>query len=80
MEEGQKDEDDAEEEAAAPQIETLPLFPMHSEEVNGFCSNVKPRLDSCYSGWYRSEDGYTGSRASLELSLNPYAGRSQDSI
>ncbi|KAK5775046.1 protein WUSCHEL [Gossypium arboreum] len=80
MEERQKDEDDAEEEAAAPQIETLPLFPMHSEDDNGFCSNIKPRLDSCYSGWYKSEDGYTGSRASLELSLNPYAGRSQDSI
>ncbi|PPD83746.1 hypothetical protein GOBAR_DD19325 [Gossypium barbadense] len=31
-------------------------------------------------GWVGSEDGYTGSRASLELSLNPYAGRPQDSI
>ncbi|PPS10814.1 hypothetical protein GOBAR_AA09840 [Gossypium barbadense] len=46
----------------------------------GWVGNIKPRLDSCYSGWYKSEDGYTGSRASLELSLNPYAGRSQDSI
>ncbi|GMI68934.1 hypothetical protein HRI_000562800 [Hibiscus trionum] len=81
-EEGQEDEDCyyEEEEATGPQIETLPLFPMHGEDINGFCSNMKAEADSRYSGWYRTEDGYTGARASLELSLNSYTGRSQDSI
>ncbi|XP_022741813.1 protein WUSCHEL-like [Durio zibethinus] len=73
-------EDDEEEEAAAPQIETLPLFPMHGEDINTFCSNIKPETDSSYSSWYTSYDGYTGSRASLELSLDSSAGRSQDFI
>ncbi|XWS33854.1 hypothetical protein CRYUN_Cryun22dG0118700 [Craigia yunnanensis] len=77
----EEEEDDEEEEAAvAPHIETLPLFPMHGEDINAFCSNIKPEQDCCYSGWYRSDDGYTGSRASLELSLNSYTGRSQDYI
>ncbi|KAK8674112.1 hypothetical protein V6N13_112410 [Hibiscus sabdariffa] len=82
-EEGQEEEDYyyEEEETTGPQIETLPLFPMHGEDINGFCSNMKPEPDSRYSGWYRTEDGYTGgARASLELSLNSYTGRSQDSI
>ncbi|XWS42163.1 hypothetical protein CRYUN_Cryun17cG0144500 [Craigia yunnanensis] len=76
----EEEQEDDEEEAAAPQIETLPLFPMHGEDINAFCDNIKPEPDSCYSGWYRSNDGYTGSRASLELSLNSYTGRSPDSI
>ncbi|KAE8685963.1 Protein WUSCHEL [Hibiscus syriacus] len=82
QEEGQEDEDYyyEEEEGPGPQIETLPLFPMHGEDINGFCSNMKPEPESRYPGWYRSEDGYTGGRASLELSLNSYTGRSQDSI
>ncbi|KAL4366940.1 hypothetical protein GQ457_05G006210 [Hibiscus cannabinus] len=84
-EEGQEDEDyyyDEEEEEAdtGPQMETLSLFPMHGEEINGFCSNMKLEPDKRYSRWYRSEDGYTGARASLELSLNSYTGRSRDSI
>ncbi|KAK6288171.1 hypothetical protein POUND7_014350 [Theobroma cacao] len=76
----EEQEDDEEEEAAAPHIETLPLFPMHGEDINAFCSNMKPSPESCYSGWYRSDDGYAASRASLELSLNSYTGRSQGSI
>ncbi|XVF18017.1 hypothetical protein REPUB_Repub10bG0175100 [Reevesia pubescens] len=70
-------EDDDEEEAVhvAQHIETLPLFPMHGEDINTYCN--KPEPDSCYSGCYRSDDGYTGSRA-LELSLNSYTGRSHD--
>ncbi|KAK8606727.1 hypothetical protein V6N13_052489 [Hibiscus sabdariffa] len=87
-EEGQEDEDyyyyddDEEEEEAdtGPKMETLPLFPMHGEEINDICSNMKLEPDRRYSGWYRSEDGYTGARASLELSLNSYTGRSRDSI
>ncbi|KAL1569739.1 protein WUSCHEL [Salvia divinorum] len=48
------------EEEEAPEIETLPLFPMHG--------NAK-------QDWHhRGEDAIAGgSRASLELSLNPYA-------
>ncbi|KAE8701269.1 Protein WUSCHEL [Hibiscus syriacus] len=83
-EEGQEDEDYYyyyEEEAdTGPRMETLPLFPMHGEDISEFCSNMKPEPDSRYFGWYRSEDGYTASRASLELSLSSYTGRSQDSI
>ncbi|GMJ07886.1 WUSCHEL 1, WUSCHEL [Hibiscus trionum] len=81
-EEGQEDEDYYydEEVDTSPEMETLPLFPMHGEDINGFCGNMKPEADSRYSGWYRSENGYTGARASLELSLNSYTGRSQDSI
>ncbi|KAE8662883.1 2-oxoglutarate and Fe(II)-dependent oxygenase superfamily protein isoform 1 [Hibiscus syriacus] len=77
------EEEDDDEEGVAPHIETLPLFPMHGEDhINAFCSNLKPQSDSCYSAnWYRSDEGgYTGARASLELSLNSYTGRSQDSI
>ncbi|XVF15902.1 hypothetical protein REPUB_Repub09cG0196500 [Reevesia pubescens] len=76
----EEQEEDGEEEAVAPQIETLPLFPMHAEDINAFCSNIKPELDICYSGWQRSDVGYTSSRTSLELSLNSYTGRSQDSM
>ncbi|GKV51275.1 hypothetical protein SLEP1_g57942 [Rubroshorea leprosula] len=76
----QEQEDDEVE--AGLQIETLPLFPIHGEGMNGFCS-VKNDPDSfCgYPGsWYRADDGGNSgaSRASLELSLNSY--RSQDSI
>ncbi|XWS45543.1 hypothetical protein CRYUN_Cryun15aG0145500 [Craigia yunnanensis] len=80
LEEEQEDEED--EAVVAPHIETLPLFPIHGEDINACYSNIKPEPDSCYSGWYRSDGGYTntGSRASLELSLNSYTGRSQDSI
>ncbi|XVE82494.1 hypothetical protein DITRI_Ditri16bG0009300 [Diplodiscus trichospermus] len=77
----EEQEGDEEGAAVASRIETLPLFPMHGEEINAFFSNIKPELDGCYSaGWYRSDDGYTGSRSSLELSLNSYTGRSHDSI
>ncbi|KAH1047771.1 hypothetical protein Golax_021295 [Gossypium laxum] len=79
--EGDEEEEEEEGAAVAPHIETLPLFPMHGEDINAFCSNMKPQsADSCYSSWYRSDDGYTASRASLELSLNSYNARSQDSI
>lgn len=63
------------EEEAAPEIETLPLFPMHAEDITGFC-NLKPDAEAYYGGWYRASDGKPGSRTSLELSLNSYAGDS----
>ncbi|XVE87421.1 hypothetical protein DITRI_Ditri18aG0116100 [Diplodiscus trichospermus] len=79
-EEEEAEDNDEQGGVPAPQIETLPLFPMHGEDINAFCNNIKPEPGSCYSGWYRSDDAYTASRASLELSLNSYTGRSQDSI
>ncbi|KAL1536825.1 protein WUSCHEL-like [Salvia divinorum] len=53
-------EDDEEE---APEMETLPLFPMHGD------------IKQDFSGWHhRGDDTMAGgSRASLELSLNSYA-------
>ena len=70
--------EEEQEEEATPEIETLPLFPMHAEDITGFC-NIKPESDAYYSGWYRPADAKTSSRTSLELSLNSYAGRSPDS-
>ncbi|GAV88593.1 Homeobox domain-containing protein [Cephalotus follicularis] len=62
-----------------PEIETLPLFPMHGEDIDAFCS-IKPDSDTYYSSWYRSDDGNGGSRASLELTLNSYSSNSHGSI
>ncbi|KAJ9703698.1 hypothetical protein PVL29_005126 [Vitis rotundifolia] len=70
--------EEEQEEEATPEIETLPLFPMHAEDITGFC-NIKPESDAYYSGWYRPADAKSSSRTSLELSLNSYAGRSPDS-
>lgn len=72
-------DDEEEEDEASPEIETLPLFPMHGEDING----IKHNSHGYYSGWYRpSEDGGNrgGSRTSLELSLNSYSRRSPDSL
>ncbi|KAK6924476.1 Homeobox domain, partial [Dillenia turbinata] len=77
-EENEEEDEDEEEdgEESAPELETLPLFPMHGEEqINGFC-NIKHH--DCghhyYSGWYHSDEYNTGSssRASLELTLNSF--------
>ncbi|XP_057491647.1 protein WUSCHEL-like [Actinidia eriantha] len=68
-----------EEQEQAPEIETLPLFPMHGDNISsGFCS-VKPQSNGYYttpSGWYPPGDGHGSSRTSLELSLNSYTGMS----
>ena len=73
----EQEEEDEEEEEAAPEIETLPLFPMHGDDdINGFY-NMKSSSGGYYTGWYRpGDDGNTGSRTSLELSLNSYSRRS----
>ncbi|KAL8472420.1 hypothetical protein ACS0TY_029577 [Phlomoides rotata] len=57
--------EEEEEEEAAPEIETLPLFPMHGD--------IKDDSDY-FNGWHgRVDDGFAaGSRASLELTLNSY--------
>ncbi|XP_059623507.1 protein WUSCHEL-like [Cornus florida] len=58
-----------EQEDQPPEIETLPLFPMH-----GF--NIKPESDIYHNAsWYLSNEGKGSSRTSLELSLNSYTGR-----
>ncbi|KAM4117430.1 hypothetical protein ACB094_02G124100 [Castanea mollissima] len=75
---GQEDEEE-EEEVEAGEKETLPLFPMHAEDINGFC-NMNPYTTNAhymYTSCYRSaDDGINGSRTSLELSLNSYCHRS----
>lgn len=70
--------DDELEEEQATEIETLPLFPMHGENISGFCS-IKPGSDGYCSGWYGSDDNKSGSRTSLELTLNSYFGQSPNS-
>ncbi|KAM0970253.1 hypothetical protein FF1_018366 [Malus domestica] len=64
---------------ASPEIETLPLFPMHGEDIHGFGNIKSSSMEGYYSGWYRSDgsnDG--GSRTSLELSLNSYGHMAPD--
>lgn len=57
-----------EEDEAAPEIETLPLFPMHGD--------IKQETDY-FNGWHRRADDAVsaGPRASLELTLNSYTAR-----
>ncbi|KAK6922615.1 Homeobox domain [Dillenia turbinata] len=74
-----EDEDDEDDDERAPELETLPLFPMHGDDhINGFC-NIKHHEygHHYYSGRYQSDEYTTGSssRASLELTLNSYIGR-----
>ncbi|GAU30645.1 hypothetical protein TSUD_224010 [Trifolium subterraneum] len=73
-----------EEEEQEHEIETLPLFPMHGEEINhgGYCnlksnsSNYAAATAAAY-GWYQGENhGFIN--GSLELSLNSYTRRSPD--
>ncbi|KAJ1408798.1 Homeobox-like domain superfamily [Sesbania bispinosa] len=71
-----------EQENGSPEIETLPLFPMHGEDIHGYC-NLKSNSSSNYDGgWYQTaeEGGFNNgtSRTSLELSLNSYTRRSPD--
>ncbi|KAL3591944.1 hypothetical protein D5086_010584 [Populus alba] len=65
---------------AAEKMETLPLFPMHGEDISTSfnINNINP--DFYYSSWYGSDDygNATTSRTSLELSLYSYNGQQQD--
>ncbi|XP_068307105.1 protein WUSCHEL-like [Pyrus communis] len=64
---------------ASPEIETLPLFPMHGEDIHGFGNIKSSSMEGYYSGWYRSDGGNDGgSRTSLELSLNSYSHMTPD--
>ncbi|KAM1174380.1 protein WUSCHEL-like isoform X1 [Malus sylvestris] len=64
---------------ASQEIETLPLFPMHGEDIHGFGNIKSSSMDGYYSGWYRSDGGNDGgSRTSLELSLNSYGHMTHD--
>lgn len=65
-------------EDGSPEIETLPLFPMHGEDIHGYC-NLRANSSNYEGGWYQTEDGFVnGSRASLELSLNSYTRKTPD--
>ncbi|XP_073281562.1 protein WUSCHEL-like [Primulina huaijiensis] len=60
--------EEEEAEYVTQEIETLPLFPIHS--------NIKQETDYFNGGWHHcSTDGITGLTASLELTLNSYAAR-----
>lgn len=67
------DEREGEEEGnySAREIETLPLFPMHDDDINGFC-DIKHDSEGGPSVWY-NDVFMAGSRTSLELSLNSYS-------
>ncbi|XP_073158251.1 protein WUSCHEL isoform X2 [Henckelia pumila] len=61
-------EEEEEGEDVAPEIETLPLFPIHS--------NIKQETDYFNGGWHHcSNDGIAAPTASLELTLNSYGAR-----
>ena len=70
----QEDEDEEEEEVEAGEKETLPLFPMHAEDINGFC-NMNPYTTNNgynYTSCYRSaDDGINGSSTSDQLASTP---------
>ncbi|KAL3527205.1 hypothetical protein ACH5RR_011861 [Cinchona calisaya] len=69
-------DEEEEEEEKVQEVETLPLFPMHGEDITGFSTNRQQ--EPTY--WYLANASNTGcSRASLELRLNSYGGRSQNS-
>ncbi|CDP01908.1 unnamed protein product [Coffea canephora] len=72
-------DDQEQEEEPVPELETLPLFPMHGEDVSGFCTNKQPEQNCYYTDWYQPNGNVGYSRTSLELSLNTYGGRSQNS-
>ncbi|KAI4327724.1 hypothetical protein L6164_020150 [Bauhinia variegata] len=75
--------EEEQEEIGAPEIETLPLFPMHNEGIHGYCNHRSEYSSYNNGGWYHStdHDGYKNcSRTSLELSLNSYTRRSPDHI
>ncbi|XP_038724196.1 protein WUSCHEL-like [Tripterygium wilfordii] len=77
--EQEEEEEEEEEEEAAPEIETLPLFPIHGEDINDFYQKNNNEYYShgqYYSNWYRS--GEVTGRTSLELSLSSYTGISPD--
>ncbi|XP_059639721.1 protein WUSCHEL-like [Cornus florida] len=59
-----------EQEDQAPEIETLPLFPMHADNISGFCG-IMPESNSYY-------DSKGTPRTSLELSLNSFPGWSPE--
>ncbi|KAL3720524.1 hypothetical protein ACJRO7_005352 [Eucalyptus globulus] len=77
-----------EEDEEAPEIETLPLFPMHGDDhlnIDDALRNIKPNSDHYHHHIRRHGHWYddvvmSTSRTSLELSLNSYTGRSPGPI
>lgn len=73
-------EEEQEEENGSPEIETLPLFPMHGEDIHGYCNLKSNSSNYGAPSWYQAEDGFINASrtTSLELSLNSYTRRSPD--
>ncbi|XP_010268704.1 PREDICTED: protein WUSCHEL [Nelumbo nucifera] len=61
-----------------PQIETLPLFPTHGENIGGFCTG-KADSGGYFTDWYGPSDEKNDTPTSLELSLNSCTTTSPDS-
>ncbi|KAM3285731.1 Protein WUSCHEL [Capsicum baccatum] len=78
----EEEEELQEEENYHPGLETLPLFPMHEENmISSLCSSSIKHHESSGGGggWYHhtNSDGYHNNNlAALELSLNSFIGRS----
>ncbi|KAL2497637.1 Protein WUSCHEL [Abeliophyllum distichum] len=70
--------EDEQEEEQAPEIETLPLFPMQTEHTTA-TANFKQDTTNLYNGWQYGprvqDNNMVSSRTSLELSLNSYSAR-----
>ena len=78
---GKIDDDNDQDHDGAPEIATLPLFPMHNEDDHehddhlshpGFCTIKSGGSDGYYMGGYRWPNGGGSGSTSLELSLNSY--------
>lgn len=66
--------------AAAADVETLPLFPMHGDEHNNRSSDDATKAEhpvDCFSGWYLDVDEERN-KTSLELCLNSYSDGAPD--
>ncbi|KAL1354927.1 hypothetical protein HN51_006972 [Arachis hypogaea] len=74
------DNNDDEEIDDVTEIETLPLFPMHGEDIHDYCSLRSNNSSSSSFNYDHHHHGFNngGSRASLELSLNSYGRKSPD--
>ncbi|KAF1874960.1 hypothetical protein Lal_00007576 [Lupinus albus] len=74
----EEEEEEEQVEDGSPEIQTLPLFPVHCEDIHGYC-NLRSNSSNHVSSWYQTEDGFmNGSRASMELTLNSYTRKSPD--
>ncbi|KAJ8545746.1 hypothetical protein K7X08_018329 [Anisodus acutangulus] len=73
-------DDDQEEEnyqMGGSALETLPLFPMHEDNmISSLCSSSIKHDGGFYTEWYHRSDDHHNNLAALELSLNSFIGTS----